>query len=140
MRPVAERNVAAEVRAVEEGHRALLNEDGSIRVVSDTRPGKAYRVEFTGIGGAARFTCRPEGDHAYHDDHRQITAECGALPCKHAAVAARRLERQGLLRVAGMSDNPYAAGSWILTDEAQAELSSPLDDGDSYDPFDGLPC
>jgi hypothetical protein len=41
------------------------------------------------------FSCRPDGTRAYADDH-MATAGAGVTPCKHAALAARRLEREGL--------------------------------------------
>lgn len=102
----AERNLAAEVRAVEEGHRAVVQEGGWVRVVSDVRTGKWYRVEFAGWRGMpVVFTCRPGGDGAYQGDHRNTTG-VGVTPCKHAALAARRLEREGLAHL-------DAEGKWI---------------------------
>lgn len=97
MRSDAERNLAAEVRAVEEGHRAVELDVNTFRVVSDTRPGKHYVVTVGGWrDGDAVFRCTPRGDGAYGDDHRDTTT-VGVVPCKHAAVAARRLEREGTL-------------------------------------------
>jgi hypothetical protein len=92
----AQRNLAAEVRAVEEGHRAVVQPGGWVRVKSDTVAGKFYRVEFTGWRGElVSFSCRPDGDRAYRGDH-MATGGAGVTPCKHAALAARRLELKGL--------------------------------------------
>jgi hypothetical protein len=71
--------LAAEVRAVEEGHNARVLPDGSVLVKSESHPG-SYRISLP-------------------------------VPCKHAAVAARRLEREGLAR--------WEDGTWRLRDRAQ---------------------
>jgi hypothetical protein len=92
----AERNIRAERRAVEEGHHAFVQPDGSILVVSDTHEGKRYRVTYADSGNGIRFECKPEGAHAFKDDHLDAIAEPGVAPCKHSALAARRLEREGL--------------------------------------------
>lgn len=123
----AERNLAAEVRAVEEGHRALLN--GRIpvalpasfcNVVSDTKPGKRYQVRASASpAGPIIFTCEPQGRHAYEDDHLGLTGEPGIVCCKHAAVAARRLEREGLARL------DATTGCWV--DTRGAEPVDPTD-------------
>jgi hypothetical protein len=96
----ARRSLAAEVRAVEEGHRAFVQPGGSIRVVSDIRLGVAYRVTFVAApDGVVWFACTcPSGRH------RDDTAP---LVCKHQALAARRLEREGLAR--------WDAGLWRET-------------------------
>lgn len=108
----AARNLAAEVRAVEEGHRARLDQ-GAIVVTSDTHHGKAYRVTAVSVwaGQPITFTCTPEGDAAYRDDHLHTVGAPGVTPCKHAALAARRLEREGLAELAG--------GRWLATHLAQ---------------------
>ena len=94
--------LAAEVRAVEEGHNARVLPDGSVLVKAESHPG-SYRVVIRGIaGGVLRFGC---------------TCRSGAyrttlpVPCKHAAVAARRLEREGLAR--------WEDGTWRLRERAQ---------------------
>jgi hypothetical protein len=94
--------IAAEIRAVEEGHNARVLPDGSILVKAESHPG-SYRVAMRGIvDGVLRFgcTCR-SGEYR------------GAVPvpCKHAALAARRLEREGL---ASWDD-----GNWRLRERAQ---------------------
>jgi hypothetical protein len=95
--------LAAEVRAVQEGHNARVLPDGSVLVKAESNPG-SYRVSIRGVqDGVLRFGC---------------TCRSGAyrtslpVPCKHAAVAARRLEREGLAR--------WEAGVWRLRERAQA--------------------
>jgi hypothetical protein len=94
--------LAAEVRAVEEGHNARVLPDGSVLVKSESSPG-SYRVVLRGIAdGVLRFGC----------SCRSGTYRTSLpVPCKHAAVAARRLEREGLAR--------WENGSWRLRDRAQ---------------------
>jgi SWIM zinc finger len=92
--------LAAELRAVEDGHHAWAQPDGSILVKADSararRPGAPtalgarYRVRVEGVEDGLVIlscTCR-SGFHR----HRM------PIPCKHAALAARRLEREGFLR------------------------------------------
>lgn len=78
----------AEARAVEEGHRAFVQPGGSIKVVSDTQRDKSYNVTFeVEVGGFIHFYCDCRG------------GECRPhllIPCKHSALAGRRLEREGL--------------------------------------------
>ena len=112
MTPLAERNIAAEARGVETGHRALVHPDGGYRVLSDTYPGKSYRVTYTAprAGAGLTFSCAPEGEAAYRDDHVRTIGAPGVLPCMHAGLAARRLEREGLARFAD-------DGRWVATDQ-----------------------
>lgn len=127
MSTAAERNLAAEARAVEAGHRAFVQEGGWIKVTSDTHGdlGKWYHVEFLGTPGAPiRFSCIPEGPKAYQDDHKAGSARPGVVPCMHAALAARRLEREGL----AVLDE---VGLWR---DAREFVSRQPDD-----PFEGLP-
>lgn len=94
--------LAAEIRAVEEGHNARVLPDGSILVKAESHPG-SYRVAIRGIAdGVLRFGCTCRSG-----EHRSALP----VPCKHAAVAARRLEREGLAR--------WDDGSWRLRDRAQ---------------------
>lgn len=123
----AQTNLAAETRAVEAGHRAFVQPGGWIRVTSDTHGdlGKSYHVEFTGSPGAPiRFSCRPEGACAYLDDHKAASARPGIVPCMHSALAARRLEREGL----AVFDE---TGLW--RDAREFVSRQPAD------PFEGLP-
>ncbi len=81
--------LAAEIRAVEEGHHARVLPDGSILVKADSQPG-SYRVRIEGIQAGIvvlRCTC-PSGDYRGNLP----------VPCKHAALVGRRLEREGLAR------------------------------------------
>ena len=94
--------LAAEIRAVEEGHNARVLPDGSILVKAESHPG-SYRVVIRGIdGGILRFGCSCRSGQ-----YRTALP----VPCKHAALAARRLEREGLAR--------WDDGSWRLRDRAQ---------------------
>jgi hypothetical protein len=94
--------LAAEIRAVEEGHNARVMPDGSILVKAESNPG-SYRVTIRGIdGGILRFGCSCRSGQ-----YRTALP----VPCKHAALAARRLEREGLAR--------WADGSWRLRNRAQ---------------------
>jgi hypothetical protein len=94
--------LAAEIRAVEEGHNARVLPDGSVLVKAESRPG-SYRVTLRGIDdGVLWFGCSCRSG-----EYRTSLP----VPCKHAAVAARRLEREGLAR--------WEDGSWRLRDRAQ---------------------
>jgi hypothetical protein len=94
--------LAAEIRAVEEGHNARVLPDGSILVKAESNPG-SYRVSVRGIDdGVLRFGCScPSGEYR----------AWLPIPCKHAALAARRLEREGLAR--------WEDGTWRLRERAQ---------------------
>jgi hypothetical protein len=87
--------LAAELRAIEGGHRTRALPDGSLLVKSDSQPG-SYRVRVEGVeAGLIVFGCTcPSGDYRANLP----------VPCKHAALAARRLEREGLAR--------WADGGW----------------------------
>lgn len=130
-----ERNVAAEARAVEEGHRARVQDDGSVKVTSDTHGdlGKWYRVEYVSHSdGLISFTCQPGGPMAYRDDHLAASSTPGAVPCKHAALAARRLEREGL----AVYDQH---GRWSVTAEALERIRAKLAAATPADLLEGLP-
>jgi len=94
-RSVAVLNLAAECRAVEEGHHCRLAPDRSHFLVrSENRPA-TYEVRASAIGGLVSFSCTcPFGTH-----HQPPAA--GLAGCKHGALAARRLEREGLARFDG---------------------------------------
>jgi hypothetical protein len=94
--------LAAEIRAVEEGHNARVLPDGSVLVKAESRPG-SYRVVLRAIAdGVLWFGCSCRSG-----EYRASLP----VPCKHAAVAARRLEREGLAR--------WEDGSWRLRERAQ---------------------
>jgi hypothetical protein len=95
--------LAAEVRAVESGHNARVLPDGSILVKSDSEPG-SHRVWVRGVRDGTVMigcTCRSGTHRAYLP-----------VPCKHAALAGRRLERESLAR--------WHDGAWRLPERAQA--------------------
>ncbi len=94
--------LAAEVRAVESGHNARVLPDGSVLVKSDSEPG-SHRVWIRGVRDGTVLlgcTCRS-------GTHRASLP----VPCKHAALAGRRLERE---RLASWHD-----GTWRLREGAQ---------------------
>lgn len=131
------RTIEAEARAVEEGHRAFILPGGAVKVVSDSKPGKWFRVTFHTLGRASRdghrlpivFRCEPVGPGAFNDDHGRCVGEAGTLPCKHAGLAARRLERA---RLAAFD----ADAGWVSLIDAEIEAQRELEQSD---PFAGLP-
>ena len=95
--------LAAEVRAVESGHNARVLPDGSVLVKSDSEPG-SHRVWVRAVRDGTVIlgcTCRSGTHRAYLP-----------VPCKHAALAGRRLERESLAR--------WHDGTWRLPERAQA--------------------
>jgi hypothetical protein len=100
--PHALYGLAAEVRAVESGHNARVLADGSILVKSDSEPG-SHRVWIRGLSDDTLVlgcSCRSGA-------HRGFLP----VPCKHAALAGRRLEREGLAR--------WHDGAWRIGRRAQ---------------------
>jgi hypothetical protein len=94
--------LAAEIRAVEQGHNARVLPDGSILVKAESNPG-SYHVRIRGINDDILwFACSCRSG-----EHRTSLP----VPCKHAALAARRLEREGLAR--------WDDGTWRLRERAQ---------------------
>ena len=81
--------IACEARGLREGHRARALDDGSILVKASSGVG-SYRVLVAGVrDGLLVLRCDcPSGGYRARL----------AVPCKHAALAARRLEREGLAR------------------------------------------
>lgn len=136
-----DRNIAHEATAVEEGHRAYLAHDAQgwyVRIVSDTIHGKAWKVRAltSGPGCPIVFDCVADGTQ--RAGHRHIS-KVGTLPCKHAGLAARRLERAGLAAfVARHVDGDIVRPSrWVATDkvidtDAVAELVD-AKDPETYD-------
>src|SRR4051812_22460938 len=95
-------SLAAERRAVEEGHNARGQPDGSVLVRSESSPG-SYRVWIRDVrDGELRFGCT-----CLSGQHRRALA----VPCKHAALTGRRLERERLA--------DWADGGWRLRPRAQ---------------------
>lgn len=126
-----ERTIAAEARAVEEGHRAFLT-GSAIRVTSDTQPGLHWLVKATASaadGSPIAFRCEADRWPGTMG-HKPMTGEAGTLPCKHAGVAVRRLEREGLARF-------DAVAGWVITAEAAEIVAARY--AQPADPFKGLP-
>ena len=115
--------LAAEVRAVESGHNARVLADGSILVKSDSHPG-SHRVWIRGLSRDTLLlgcTCRS-------GSHRTVLP----VPCKHAALAGRRLEREGLAR--------WHDGAWRIGRRAQVRgLRMLLARTVGREPADGAP-
>lgn len=122
-RTPAERTLDAEVRAVEHGHHARLAGDGHhFHVRGEDHPDLTYSVNIKAVGETIVFTC----------DHAMVLGFTASpqrtfVPCQHAALCARRLEREGLLR--------WDGGRWLPTEKAY-ELGVERPVGD---PFEGLP-
>jgi hypothetical protein len=98
--------LAAEVRAVESGHNARVLPDGSVLVKADSQAG-SYRVWIRGVDGATLLlgcTCRSG-----------LYRTTLPVPCKHAALAGRRLEREGFAR--------WEDGAWRLRPRAQVRAA-----------------
>lgn len=98
-------NLNCEVRAVEEGHRAFVQPGGSIKVKSDSNPDVSYEVTFHATSSEAiHFHCTcPSGKHRSHL----------LVPCKHATLAGRRLEREKIAL--------WAGGDWWVHPQLKAK-------------------
>lgn len=124
--PAVVRSLAAEVRAVEEGHHARLV-DGTVHVKSDTDDGVTWVVSAFTVGDLPQFTCvadRPTTGHA------RLTGEPGLCACKHAARAAHSMERRGLM--------VWVDGLWHLTDAGVALVAAERAKYQVADPWEGL--
>lgn len=135
MTPRIERTIAAEARAVEEGHRAFT--DGRrFRIVSDTTDHRYLVTVHAYAHGGVLFSC----DHPIVRGFGATNAvtEMGALPCKHCAIVARRLEREGAVQ--------FTDVGWVLTDLARLAVINHINEvtataerlGRDADPFAGL--
>lgn len=118
-RSVEVRTLDAEVRAVERGNHARLAGDGTtLLVASESEPGVNRHVRVQAVGSVVTFTCScPYGSW-----------QPKFVPCVHASVAARRLEREGLLR--------WESGRWVPGEKVKVPLTVVADNDD---PFEGLP-
>lgn len=112
----AARNVGAECRFVEEGHRVYLVDDHA-EVRADSLDRVRYEVRAWGVGDLVVFSCTCAGGHR----GRQVPR--GVTPCKHAAGLARRLERNGIAR-------------WIATDGRWHVTALARELGMVHAPFD----
>lgn len=112
---VLEYTLRAEARAVEEGHRAFAIDDGRFRVVSDTYADVDYVVELRrfapGLPVTVLCAC-PSG----------LKRTGLPVPCKHAALVVRRLEREGRAE--------WHGGTWTAVEQDAPTTSD--------DPFAGL--
>lgn len=118
-----DRTIAAEARAIEEGHRAYARSDGSYDVISDS---------FTDDGGRPlHFRVKPVvyWPHlAFYCDHPQVAGLAdrpamtapGHAPCKHVALVLRRMEREGKARF--VAEDP--SGPWHTTEPDPLSLMS----------------
>lgn len=141
----------AEIRAVEQGHRALLVsgvQQGRKRSAHAVRE-KLHDLSWDRIDYSVVSNCRHQLRHtvkAFLDDglyraaRFQCSCEAGThrvwapIPCKHAALVARRLEREGLLVWdRGLWWRPEALEQKREHDAATAHLNEHPDD-----PFEGL--
>lgn len=102
------RNLAAEVRAVEEGHHCRIDHDRGLFLVRSDTSGRTYELTAYARDGRVVVSCTcPAGVK------RSVPA--GQAKCKHAALVCRWLEREGLARFDGRV--------WVATEKANA--SSP---------------
>lgn len=110
----------AEVRAIEEGHRARATHEADVYLVKSDTSDKSYRVTYTVLG--------------YLEDMLHFHCDCKSgqnrqhlpIPCKHATLIGRRLEREGR---AVWSDGMFYALNYVH-DWVPAQPS---------DAFSGLP-
>jgi hypothetical protein len=116
-----ERALAAEVRAMEDGHQARWSTaDRCFTVVSESEPGASRRVYvearvFSDRRAVLVFSCDcPAGEFG-----RQSPA--GLFACKHSARVAQRLERERLARF------DRTTTRWIATGNL---LAAALEDAD----------
>lgn len=88
LRDIDSHGKRARLRAVEEPRDLKIEKDGAISVSSLSKPGARHRIEFWGRPGEiVWFTCTcPSGKYR---DHLPV-------PCVHSAMAAQRLEVDGL--------------------------------------------
>ena len=89
---IVQRAIAAEVRAVEEGHHAFWNDRLACFTVKSDTTDATYQIRPEAIVTAPgalvslRFVCTCIAGRTSRS----------LLPCKHGALVARRLERMGL--------------------------------------------
>jgi hypothetical protein len=107
-----------EIDAVEKGHIARVSEEGGTYiVVSDTEPDLRYIVEPKDVGGLVQIkcSCASGKQRGYM-----------FIPCWHAALVARRLEREGKAR--------WQHAQWYWTTPKVVDRSRHPED-----PLEGLP-
>lgn len=74
-------------RAKASSHKTWIQDDGSIKIASDSEPGIARHVTFEQDGRFIQFHCDCRGA-IHHPDE--------LVPCKHSAKAGLRLITEGL--------------------------------------------
>lgn len=121
--------IEAEARAVTEGHHARFDADRGVYLVKSDSGPRTYEVSVSTIFGATpelaviRFSCTcPAGTRGRGDK---------PVPCKHAALVARRLEREGWATWDGQATPWRPAGALAAACEARRPSAD-------SDPFDGL--
>ena len=129
MRSTEQRTLDAEVRGVEEGHHVFVNADGTYKVVSEVT-GEALTVSAVFDRGVPVFSCDHEVVRRLGAQLPSVSEVPGACPCKHAALVARRLEREGLIVNVDGLWSPTERG--LEVDEERRSASVPAD------PFAGL--
>lgn len=145
-----DKTTAAECRALEAGHRAILEHDAGgayIKVVSDTVRGKHYRVRAlsAGAGLPVVLDCTPVGP--WRDGHKHVSRTDGVPWCMHMALACRRLARAGLVRfdhdggryVAGGPSPESVATFARQAGDAIVSAFTEAAEGPKRDPFAGFP-
>lgn len=116
---VAERNLAAEVRAMDEGHACRIDHSrGVFVVVSDTYPWQ-YVLTARAVDGLVVLSCTAEHKPSAPGvvipaqiQHHARRSGPGVLGCKHAARVVQRLKRAGLVRLG-------TDGRWYATEKAE---------------------
>mgnify|MGYP001586745115 FL=1 len=108
--PDAWRSLFAEARAVESGQHARWSDDRQcFLVVSESEPGTNREVTVLGVKVGVRVYLRMSCSCPAGRRGRAITY--GMTACRHAALVARRLQREGLARYGEDNNRWYAAGT-----------------------------
>lgn len=97
------RNLAAEVRALEEGHNCRLDTARGLFLVKSDTSDRTYELTAVARDGRVVVSCTcPAGVKRHIPD--------GHVGCKHSALVCRRLSRAGLARFDGRV--------WVATEKA----------------------
>ena len=97
--PQPPKNLRSEILAVEEGHHAFFipgtnqrRQVGAYTVKSDRTSHRFVVRVHQLISGSVHFECNHSTVLGFQD--RSVVGRPGVVPCKHAALVARRLERE----------------------------------------------